>query len=197
MTGMSSSSPSFPLARSAAWRLRLSCRASRPPRAPVNSSPSAGVFCRARRRSRPSRESGPTGGGTGAGPRWPERCSGGLRCSSLRRRSSVFLRCSASGFAPDLLARTTSAGSLISGFCGAGSAGVAECGRRFGRGGGQLCQADRRRGLGDWPRFQAVFSAARPAFRPWGLEHRRFTRDAGGRNVVFASVRASAERPQP
>ncbi len=60
--------------------------------------------------------------------------------------------------------------------------------RRFGRGGGQLCQADRRRGLGDRSRFQRFFAQFGRLFHLRGIEDRRFARDAGGRNVAFASV---------
>ncbi len=62
-----------------------------------------------------------------------------LAASAASRFCSCLRMCSESGFVPALPARMASSGSLMSGFCGAGSAAFGRCGRpRRGRQGGQL-----------------------------------------------------------
>ncbi len=125
VAGLSSSSP--PTRRLAvAARFRFNCRCSRPPivltPAPSPSSTAAGG--RAAGTARRGRSLPPDRSGGGAGGTWASPLRGGPRLaarSSRLFRSSCFRICSERGFVPALLARIASRGSLMSGFCGAGS----------------------------------------------------------------------------
>ncbi len=136
--GRAGSSSSVPSARrTVVVRLRFNWRCSRPPKVTAPSVSSAAGAARPRRlRSlRPAAvPASPVDGGAAgprAGPRGgPPAPAGRAGCSTLRRSisclrfSSCFRKCSERGTVPMRDARMTSSGSLISGFCGAGSVGL-------------------------------------------------------------------------